>query len=99
MSKMSKLEIQKFLLENKALLKEKYKVKRIGIFGSYVRGEETADSDIDLLVEFSEPIGLDYFRMKEYIEKSLGRKVDLVSTKALHVCIKDDILSEVEYVN
>lgn len=96
---MSKLEIQKFLLENKVLLKEKYKVKRIGIFGSYVRGEETPNSDIDLLVEFSEPIGFDYFRMKEYLEENLGKKIDLVSTRALHVCIKNDILGEVEYVS
>lgn len=94
---MSKLEIQKFLLENKALLKEKYKVKRIGIFGSYVRGEETADSDIDLLVEFAEPIGLDYFRMKEYLENALRKEVDLVSINGIHWYIKEDVLKETEF--
>lgn len=94
---MSKLEIQKFLLENKALLKEKYKVKRIGIFGSYVRGEETPDSDIDFMVEFSCPIGWDMFDLQWFLEEKLGKKVDLLTPKNVHWYIKDKVLEETEY--
>ena len=50
--------IKRTLLEHKAELKEKFKVKNIGVFGSYVRGEQKGRSDIDVLVEFGDPIGL-----------------------------------------
>ncbi len=62
-------EIKKILLEHKQELKEKYKVKSIAIFGSYARGEQTEKSDIDILVEFYEPIGLKIARF----ERVLGR--------------------------
>jgi len=77
----------------------KYKVREIGIFGSYVRGEELKGSDIDILVEFKEPIGLfKFLDLEEYLENLLGKKVDLVSKKALKPQIGKQILKEVIYI-
>ncbi len=81
------------------LLKDKYHVKELGVFGSVARGENTESSDIDLLVEFSEPVGFfKFIELEEYLSKLLGKKVDLVTKKALLPAIKDDILKEVIYV-
>ena len=81
----------------KPVLREKFKVKEIGLFGSYVRGEESAESDIDILVEFSEPIGWEFIDLVEFLEKILGRKVDLVTIGALKPQLKEKILKEVVY--
>jgi len=80
----------------KSVLSRKYKVKEIGVFGSFVRGETKASSDIDILVEFSEPVGLfKFMELEEYLEELLGRKVDLVSKKALKPIIGKYIMEEV----
>jgi predicted nucleotidyltransferase len=81
----------------KPILKEKYKVNKIGYFGSYARGEQKDDSDIDILVEFSEPIGLEFVELKEYLEDVLNKKVDLVTVNALKPQLKEAILQEVIY--
>lgn len=81
----------------KSVLKEKYNVENIGYFGSYARGEQTEESDIDILVEFSKPIGWEFVELKEYLEENLGKKVDLVTLNALKPQLKDDILKEVIY--
>jgi len=90
-------DIEKALKKHKPFLKEKFKVKKIGIFGSYIRGEESESSDIDILVEFYEPIGWEFIDLKEFLEKLLGRKVDLVTKKALKPQIKNKILKEIIY--
>ena len=73
----------------------RYKVKKIGLFGSFVRGEQSTTSDIDLLVEFEAPIGLfKFLELEEYLAAQLGRKVDLVSRKALKPRIGSYILKE-----
>jgi predicted nucleotidyltransferase len=88
-------EIKKILNENKPFIMEKFKVKEIGIFGSYVRGENKHKSDIDLLVEFSQPVGFfAFFDLEEYLEGILDLKVDLVSKKALKPRIGKYILKE-----
>lgn len=80
-------------------LKDQYNVKNIGIFGSVVRGEQTQNSDIDILVEFDAPIGFfNFIKLENYLSGILNRKVDLISKKALKPAIKDSILSEVVYV-
>jgi len=59
------------------------------------RGEATDRSDIDLLVEFNQPIGLfEFFRLKYYLETLIGSKVDLVTPDALHPALRDSILNE-----
>ncbi|HHI00586.1 nucleotidyltransferase family protein [Thermococcus aggregans] len=72
-------EIEKILREHKEELRRKFKVKEIGIFGSYVRGEAKETSDVDILVDFYEPIGWEIVDLKEYLESLLGVKVDLVT--------------------
>jgi len=84
------------LRENKPVLEEKYKVKTLGVFGSYVRGEQREGSDLDILVEFQEPVGLfKFMELEEYLGKNTGVKVDLVSRKALKPRIGKYILEEV----
>lgn len=88
-------EIKSKLEAIKPMLKACYKVETIGIFGSYSRGEQTEKSDLDLLVTFSEPIGVyGFIEVEEFIKKKLGVKVDLVQKGALLPMIKEQILSE-----
>ena len=83
-------------MQHKAELNEKFKVKTIGVFGSYVRGEQKRSSDVDVLVEFEVPVGLFEFRkLENYLSDLLGVKVDLVSKKALKPHIGEHILKEV----
>jgi len=97
-SKMLK-EIEKILNENKVVLTKQFKVKEIGIFGSIVRGEDKETSDVDILVEFKEPIGLfKFLELEEYLSDLIGRKVDLVSKKALKPRIGKHILREVAFL-
>lgn len=92
-------EIQDILKQKKPLLRERFKVKEIGIFGSFVRGEEKDTSDLDILVELERPVGLIKFvSLQNYLSDELGEKVDLVMKSALKPRIKKDILSEVVYV-
>ena len=84
------------LRENKLVLEEKYNVKTLGVFGSYVRGEQKEGSDLDILVEFQEPVGLfKFMELEEFLGKNTGVKVDLVSKKALKPRIGKYILDEV----
>lgn len=79
----------------KPLLVERYKVETIAIFGSYSRGEQTSKSDLDVVVSFSERIGVYRFiEVEEFLEEKLGVKVDLVQKGALLPMIKDQILDE-----
>ena len=71
-------------------------MKTIGVFGSYVRGEQKRESDIDVLVEFEEPVGLfEFMDLEAYLTGLLDVKVDLVSKKALKPHIGQHILEEV----
>ena len=72
-------EIKRILSEHKQELKQRFKIEEVGIFGSYVRNEQKEDSDLDILVEFKEPIGLEFVDLAEFLETILGMKVDLVS--------------------
>jgi len=90
-------EIEGIIKKYKSVLREEYKVKGIGIFGSYVRGEQLDISDIDVLVEFYEPVGWEFLDLKEFLESVLHVRVDLVTIGALKPQIKDRILKEVIY--
>jgi uncharacterized protein len=80
----------------KPILAEKYGVKEIGIFGSYVRGEQKPKSDIDVLVAFSGSISLlDFIHLENELSDLLGVKVDLVMKTALKPRIGRNILEEV----
>lgn len=58
-------DIKLILIKSKKSLKSKYKIKSLGIFGSYSRGEAKEESDIDILVEFEEPIGLEFIDLAD----------------------------------
>jgi hypothetical protein len=95
----TKEEILKILEKELPYLKEKFNVKTIGIFGSYVRSEQKRESDIDVLVEFQKPVGFfEFIELEDYLSEKLGEKVDLVTPDALKPLIKPRILKEVVYV-
>jgi hypothetical protein len=80
-------------------VEEKFKVKSMGLFGSYVKGEQKDTSDLDILVDFYEPISLFRFvELEDFLSQQLGVKVDLVMRDALKPRIKDSILNEAIYV-
>ncbi len=91
-------DIEKILKNNKEILREKYFVKKIGVFGSFSRGEETTESDVDILVELFEPLGWEFFDLKEYLEEILTKKVDLGTVDAIRPQLREKILNEVVYV-
>lgn len=83
----------------KPVLRERFKVETIGIFGSYVRGEQKRNSDVDILVEFSDPPSLfEFVELEDFLSQNFGVKVDLVMKDSLKPRIKDSILSEAVYV-
>ncbi|WP_448604078.1 nucleotidyltransferase family protein [Thermoleptolyngbya sp.] len=91
--------MQQWLVQNKSLLQERYKVKELGVFGSYVRQEQTEASDVDVLVEFSEiPSLLKFVNLENYLSDNLGVKVDLVHKSGLKPRIGERILAEVVYL-
>jgi predicted nucleotidyltransferase len=85
----------------KPILKEKFQVETIGIFGSYTREEQKSKSDIDILVTFTEPNNIDlidFITLKQFLTRKLKTKVDLVEKTALKHRIKDKILQETIYI-
>ena len=88
-------ETKRQLQELKPVLKEKYKVETIEIFGSYARSSQTPQSDIDLLVTYSEtPDIVGVNNIKRFLRRKIGVKVDLVSKKYINPIIKDSVLKE-----
>jgi uncharacterized protein len=86
------------LRELKPMLKKEYSVTEIGLFGSYSDNTYTDNSDIDILIELERPIGWRIFTLEIFLEKTFGRKIDLVTKGALKEQIKDHILKQVKYI-
>jgi uncharacterized protein len=96
---MDKKEIINAIRSNKPEMESHYGVQRLGLFGSYVKGRQQKESDIDILVTFSRDIDLfDFLDLREFLESRFNAKVDLVMESALKPAIGKRILSEVEYV-
>jgi predicted nucleotidyltransferase len=92
-------EIKEKIRELKPVLHEKYKVSEIGIFGSYVRGEQKKKSDLDILVDFYEVPDLwSFIELQDFLSKKLKVKVDLVMKSALKPYIGKIILQEVIFI-
>jgi predicted nucleotidyltransferase len=75
-------------------------IKKVGLFGSYVRNEQTSDSDIDVLIELNENSKLtlfDLIKIENHLEQKLDTKIDLVLRKNLKSNISQNILKEVVY--
>ncbi|WP_320040555.1 nucleotidyltransferase family protein [uncultured Desulfobacter sp.] len=96
---MNKKDILAFLSSYKDEFKIQYGVTRIGLFGSYARGNESNDSDIDIAVEIESFNKFrSFFGLKRELEKGLGRKVDLGIESSLKPITKKYILKEILYV-
>ena len=97
---MKKLEeIQKIFLAHKKELKNKYKVKELGIFGSFARGEQRKRSDVDVLVEFDgKPDIFLLIDLEDYLKGLIDTKVDLVRKGTIRDELKDRIAKEVMYI-
>lgn len=74
-------------------------VTRLGLFGSFMRGEATATSDVDLLVEFSKPKSLfALIRLERTLSSAIGKKVDLLTKASLSPYLRDRILDEIRII-
>ena len=97
--KMDKNEIVLFLKSHKKEIEKKYGVLKIGLFGSYVRGEAGADSDIDIVVEMrDENIFRNFFNLEQYLKNNLHNNVDLGIETAIKPVVRKRILKEIIYV-
>jgi len=95
---MNKHEIINFLVEHKQELREKYGVTKIGLFGSYAKGEGKPGSDIDIAVEInSQNKYRSFFGLKRHLEKSFNNKVDLGIESTLKPVVREYILKEIIY--
>lgn len=81
--------------ELKPLLKEKYGITKIGLFGSFARNEPDEDSDIDLIVFPEEPLGWEFFELVGLLEKTFQKKIDLITPAGIKKQLKDRIMNEV----
>jgi predicted nucleotidyltransferase len=90
--------IQDKLRSIKPKLSEQYHVSSLGLFGSVLRSDFRPDSDIDIVVDFSQPIGIEFVDLADELEKILDRKVDLVSKAGIKLKYYKTIESEILYV-
>ena len=91
-------DIKDTLKRNKPRLTEKYGLSLIAIFGSYGRGQQTEKSDIDILVDFNGPIGVEFIDLANELEKLLKAKVDLVSKNGVRPQYLKQIEQDLNYV-
>jgi len=91
-------EIKKIINQNRQELEERFKVKSIAVFGSYVREEQTPESDIDIIVEFKEPVGFLFIHLADFLEEILGIKVDLLTPEAIKPNRRKYIMEKLVYV-
>ena len=99
---LTKTEIAALLREEYPYLVAEYGVKRIGLFGSYARGVPSEASDVDIVVEFERPIGFRFIELTEYLERLLGKKVDVLTHAGIQgiriARIAKDIEENIVYV-
>ena len=91
-------QIVRILEKHKPELQRKYPVARLGVFGSYARGEATENSDIDIAVEFSAPMGLNFVAMADEIEDLFGIKTDVVSKAGIKPAYLPFVEKDIVYV-
>ena len=85
------------LREHKPHLQKKYPVSRFGVFGSYARGEATADSDIDIAVEITAPMGLNFVEMANELENLFGIKTDVVPLRSIKAQYLSSVQKDIVY--
>jgi len=94
----NKESITNILKANKLDLLARYHLKSIGIFGSFNRGDFKDDSDIDILIDYEQPIGIEFIDLAEELEKILNLKVDLVSKNGIKPKYLEEIQKDLVYV-
>jgi hypothetical protein len=96
---MKRAQVIAILNKHRIILSEHYGVKSLALFGSVARDEASANSDVDLLVDFDRPVGLfGLFALQDYLETILGCSVDLGTPNSLKPRIREKVLSESMYV-
>ena len=95
---MDKPRISAILAENKDRLLSKYHLTALGIFGSFTRNDFTEESDIDILIEYHTPIGIEFVDLAEELEELLGCKIDLVSKNGIKPKYFQEIQKDLIYV-
>ena len=91
-------DITTVLSGHKNALFRKYAIRSLGIFGSYAQNQQKEESDIDILVEFEKPVGMEFIDLADELEKLLHTKVDLVSKKGIKQKYMDVITKSLIYV-
>ena len=92
-------EIRQVLSLQKQSICEIYRITKIGIFGSYTRGDETETSDIDILVDYeTAPTLIMLVELRDYLSQLFGIKVDIVTKNGLKPRIRERVLAEVVYI-
>jgi predicted nucleotidyltransferase len=93
---LTKKAITKMLREKYPYLAAEYGVKRIGLFGSYAKDIPTEASDIDLVVEFEQPLGFKFIELSEYLERLMGQEVDILTPAGIQGIRIDHIAQSIE---
>ena len=92
-------ELRNLLSCHKKELADSFQVREVGIFGSYARAESVEGSDLDILVDFSRPVGMfKFLELEERLQSLTGLKIDLVSRKGLKPSLADRILAETVFI-
>ncbi|MFY8137300.1 MAG: nucleotidyltransferase family protein [Flavobacteriales bacterium] len=95
---MIKSELANQLKRYKPDLERRWGVKSIGFFDDYIDHHHTANCEINILVEFHEPLGWRFFEMKEWLEKKLFIRIDICTPKSLKPALKEEILNQTTFV-
>ena len=94
----SRQQILNTLVGIRPQLSEKFAVSTIGLFGSALRDDYSPNSDIDIIVDFSRPVGIEFIDLAEFLESKFNRRVVLISRKGINSKFFDLIKSEIQYV-
>lgn len=84
-----RMSVIRILMKEMPYLRERFGVEQLAIFGSFARGEVTEESDIDIVVALSKPLGFSFVQLGDYLEEKLDRKVDLITMTTLELGITD----------
>lgn len=91
-------QIQSTLSSHREELFDRFMVKNLAVFGSYARNEQRQDSDVDILVEFNSPVGIEFIDLGNYLERLLNLRVDLVSRNGIKPKYFQQIEGDLKYV-
>jgi predicted nucleotidyltransferase len=90
-------QIIQILRQHKPELQRKYPISKLGVFGSYARGEATEESDIDIAVEITGQMGLSFVQMADEIESFFGKKTDVVPLRSIKPQYIDSVKNDIVY--